>query len=161
MRYYKPPRRRASGTGEAILRSGLAVATHEVTLDEYLRFDPDHIQGPRAGFIAECPATRVSWYKATEYCNWLSKQDGIPDGEHCYLPNDRGEYAEGMKVKPSYLTLTGYRLPTEAEWRAARLAGVRTPYCCGEVDGELISNYAWWFANSFVDGVRGPSLLVG
>ena len=45
-----------------------------------------------------CPMNSVSWYDATAYCNWLSKKDGIPEDEWCYGPNEKGDYAEGMKL---------------------------------------------------------------
>ena len=40
----------------------------------------------------------VSWYDAAAYCNWLSKQEGFPEDQWCYGPNEKGDYAEGMKL---------------------------------------------------------------
>jgi len=67
------------------------------------------------------PATFVSWTKAVEFCQRLSKQE------------------EKQSRK--------YRLPTEAEWEYACRAGTRTKYSFGEDEGKL-SEYAWCNTNA-------------
>jgi formylglycine-generating enzyme required for sulfatase activity len=39
------------------------------------------------------PAILVDWYRAAEYCNWLSRQDGIPEDQWCY-ETDAGELSQ-------------------------------------------------------------------
>jgi formylglycine-generating enzyme required for sulfatase activity len=126
-----------------------AIAMHETSFRQLHEFDASfHILhnieiAPRL----EHPANRVSWYRAAAYCNWLSRQEGIPESQWCFVPNERGEYAAGMRVAEDYLHRVGYRLPTEAEWEYACRAGTRTRRYFGDAN-ELAEQYIWFERNS-------------
>src|SRR5262249_34071029 len=124
-----------------------AIASREVTVKQFLRFRKDHPVDRQGAPSPDCPINMVSWYDAAAYCNWLSEQEGIPKEQWCYEPNEKGEYAQGMKLAASYLQRTGYRLPTEAEWEYACRAGATTRYYFGESD-ELLPRYARYGVNS-------------
>ena len=124
-----------------------AVASKDVTVEQFLRFRKDHKYMKESAPTGDCPVNWVTWYDAAAYCNWLSEQEGIPKDQWCYVPNKDGKYADGMTMAPEYLKRTGYRLPSEAEWEFACRAGSEAGYAFGE-SVELLGKYGWFDGNS-------------
>ena len=64
-----------------------ALAAKSVTLAEYQRFDRGYGgETQQWSPTGDCPVLGISWFQAAAYCNWLSKQEGLPESEWCYEP---------------------------------------------------------------------------
>jgi formylglycine-generating enzyme required for sulfatase activity len=120
-----------------------ALATKSVTVEQYRRFAKGYQPPAKFTRMVDLPVVRVSWYEAAAYCNWLSKEEGIPEGECCYEVKD----GQATKLKENYLSRAGYRLPTEAEVEYATRAGAVTSRYYGETT-DLLPKYVWSIENS-------------
>jgi formylglycine-generating enzyme required for sulfatase activity len=127
---------------------GFAIAATEVTVRDFLAFKQNHRIDASAAPTPDCPVNSVTWYDTAAYCNWLSKEEGIPESEWCYELTQDGV----LEFVPDYARRLGYRLPTESEWEFACKAGAQTAWCFGNPDPELAGCYARWFGNCHAQG---------
>jgi len=127
-----------------------AIASKAVTVAQYRRFNKDYAFTERFAPEPNCPVVSVNWYQAVIFCNWLSQKEGIPEEQWCYETEPKGKAdatVKVLKLRANYLSLSGYRLPTEAEMEYATRAGAATCRYFGETDA-LLPKYAWYVKNS-------------
>ncbi len=114
----REPGRRANEQERAVrLIRPFLLAVRPVTNKEFRRFQPGHRSGSVGNMTLDGenqPVVNVNWQDAAKYCNWLSRQQGLPEFYR----------QQGKTMVPVHPFNTGYRMPTEAEWSfGARMAG--------------------------------------
>lgn len=136
----RDPGRRANEILRPVeLRRMFYLQTTEVTNAQFRQFQASHNSGQVQGNSLNRehqPVAQVSWQQAAQFCNWLSRREGLEP----FYTQDQG-IVTGFRPES-----TGYRLPTEAEWSwAARVDGERQltfPWGDTFPPTEVVENYA-------------------
>ncbi len=128
--------------------SSFFIGKYEVTQKEWQSImgnNPSDFKGDNR------PVEEVTWYDAVEYCNKLSKKEGLTP---VYTIN-------GNNVTCNW-SANGYRLPTEAEWEYAARGGNKSKGYTYS-GSNIVGNVAWYDSNSSSQthdvGTKAPNEL--
>jgi len=126
---------------EVTITRPFLMARTEVRQEQYeavMGSNPSSFKGP------DLPVERVSWYDAVEFCNALSRREGL---DPCYS-------GSGASIVCDF-SANGYRLPTEAEWEYACRAGTETDFHTGNMTHSgsspldpALDRAGWYLGNS-------------
>ena len=117
----EPGRSDREGPQRRVTLSSFYMGKYEVTQKEYrevIGTNPSNFKGDNL------PVENVTWFDAVDYCNALSRKEGLTAA---YVVSGSGD---SRTVTPNW-GANGYRLPTEAEWEYACRAGTTTPFSTG------------------------------
>ncbi len=128
---------------EVTISNDFLMSRYEVTVGEFRRFvtvSGYQTEAETGGDVVmedawekyadDHPVVLVSWNDAVAYCNWLSKEEGLPPA-----------YTISGDTVTWNREANGYRLPTEAEWEYACRAGTVTPFSTGNNITTSEANY--------------------
>jgi formylglycine-generating enzyme required for sulfatase activity len=140
---------------EAITASGMAWRVLDTATQMEMLLVPAGtfmMGNPSPGYPAENPmhsvtltqAFYIGRYEVTQE-QWVASMGSNPS---IFAGATRPVDGVGWGTVQGYLSATGMRLPSEAEWECACRAGTTTQFYNGQDDPNNIGNIAWYFPNS-------------
>jgi serine/threonine protein kinase/formylglycine-generating enzyme required for sulfatase activity len=130
-----------------------SIASTETTVAQFRKF-LDHLRTMDKSVIYdktlitsdEAPQISIRWFDAARYCQWLSENERLPEEQWCF-PGIWDKPEAEWELPADYLSRTGYRLATEAEWEYACRGNSTWSRSFGG-DPSLLKGYAWYAENS-------------
>jgi formylglycine-generating enzyme required for sulfatase activity len=154
----EPERVGDEGPQHRVTVSSFYMGKYEITQKEYqevIGTNPSRFKGENL------PVDSVSWYDAVEYCNALSRREGLTPAyaidKSRSDPNNTGDNDNVKWVVTWNRNANGYRLPTEAEWEYACRAGTTTRFSTGNNITTIQANYHEAYQGTIPVGSFAPN----
>jgi len=130
---------------------GATTVTQEL-YNAVMKTNPSYYKGGWGGLPADAdmskhPIENMSIYEAIEFCNKLSKLQGLDPFYTLKSYPDANKFPKRQEIG-IVSNSKGYRLPEEKEWGYAAKAGTENRWA-GTDDESKLEEYAWFGGNSF------------